>query len=148
MDSYKNPSPTVDAVIFYKDTNNIILIERKNPPYGMALPGGFVNDGESLEEAVKREVKEELNIDILVWEQFFTYSNPQRDPRKHVMSTVFIATTTEEPKAGDDAANCKVLRIGTLLGMHVDLFAFDHNRIIRDVHRYMTTGVRRKLEIS
>jgi len=151
MDSYKNPSPAVDAVIFYKDTDNIILIERKNPPLGFALPGGFVNEGESLEDAIKREVKEELSINILVWEQFYTYSDPKRDPRKHVMSTVFIATTTETPKAADDAKEWYVRDISTLT-YHPDQIlgglplVFDHQKIISDVARYTTgDGKRRRL---
>jgi ADP-ribose pyrophosphatase YjhB (NUDIX family) len=141
MDSYKNPSLAVDAVIFYRDTENIILIERKNPPLGFALPGGFVNDGESLLQAVKREVKEELSIDIVVWEQFFTYSDPHRDPRKHVVSTVFIASTTETPKAADDAANVIITPI-----RNFPKTAFDHTKIITDVFVYYHNNLRRRLE--
>lgn len=143
MDSFKNPAPTVDAVIFWRDTNHIVLIERKNPPYGWALPGGFVNEGESLEDAVKREVAEELEINIIVVEQFFTYSKPNRDPRKHVMTTVFIAYATETPRAADDAAFAKVFD----LRESPPMMAFDHARIIDDVVRYVNHGEpRRKLE--
>jgi 8-oxo-dGTP diphosphatase len=141
MDSYKNPSVAVDAVIFYRDTDNIILIKRKNPPHGYALPGGFVNEGESLLNAVKREVKEELSIDVLVWEQFFTYSSPNRDPRKHVISTAFICTTTEAPKAADDAAEVIIVPLHNLPKL-----VFDHSKIITDVFVYQRNGLRRKLE--
>jgi 8-oxo-dGTP diphosphatase len=152
MDSFKNPAPAVDAVIFYKSTDNIILIERKNPPLGFALPGGFVNEGESLEDAIKREVKEELSINILVWEQFYTYSDPKRDPRKHVMSTVFIATTTEMPKASDDAKEWYIRDINALISNRDPEIlgglplVFDHHKIISDVARYTSgDGKRRRL---
>jgi len=146
MSEYKNPSPAVDAVIFYKDLDSILLIWRKNPPIGWSLPGGFVNEGEGLEQAVRREVQEELGISIVLLEQFFTYSEPTRDPRKHVMSTVFLATTTEKPLAGDDASKVEVVKIGWVLCNPPEALSFDHSRIIRDVHRYMTTGQRIKLE--
>ena len=145
MDSHKNPSPAVDAVIFYNNTNNIILIERKNPPFGFALPGGFVNDGETLEDAVRREVKEELSINIFLWEQFYTYSDPKRDPRKHVMSTVFIASTTEMPKAADDAAACHIKSIYSVVYNTISM-CFDHGHIVSDVERYFAMGQRRRLE--
>ena len=147
MDSFKNPAPAVDAVIFYKSYGDIILIRRKNPPHGLALPGGFVNEGESLETAVKREVKEELSIDIFLLEQFHTYSDPQRDPRKHVMSTVFLATTTQRPVAADDAADWNFYDLSKLLdppqySSHDVMItppelAFDHQRILRDVQNYL-----------
>jgi 8-oxo-dGTP diphosphatase len=146
VSEYKNPSPAVDAVIFYKDMDSIILIWRKNPPIGWSLPGGFVNEGENLEQAVKREVREELGIEIVLLEQFFTYSEPERDPRKHVMSTVFVATTTEKPIASDDAIKAEMFKVAWILCNPPQSLSFDHSRIIRDVHRYITTGERRKLE--
>ena len=143
MDSYKNPSPTVDAVIFWRGMDKVIMIERKNPPLGWALPGGFVNEGESLQDAVRREVQEELGINLVLLEQFFTYSRPDRDPRKHVMSTVFLATTTEPPIAGDDARSYDVFDLECLPGN----IAFDHLHILRDVEAYLKFGFRRKLEV-
>jgi 8-oxo-dGTP diphosphatase len=144
-EKYENPTPTVDAVIFWRSMDHILLIERKNPPYGLALPGGFVNVGETLEEAIKREVREELGIGIFLMEQFYTYSHPLRDPRKHIMSTVFIALSAEDAKAGDDAKSVISESVQDLIKGSRTL-AFDHLGIIRDVERYMRTGQRRKLE--
>lgn len=142
MTEYRNPTPAVDAVVFYRNYDHIILIDRKNPPHGLALPGGFVNENETLEEAIKREVKEELGLNIFLQEQFYTYSHPERDIRKHVMSTVFIATTTDIPKAGDDADAYVIVNAYT---RNMNL-AFDHAQIINDVNRYIATGQRRKLD--
>lgn len=142
MDSFKNPTPTVDAVIFWRDWDAIIIIERKNPPLGGALPGGFVNEGESLEEAIRREVREELGIDIFLHCQFHTYSDPKRDPRKHVMTTVFIASTTEFPTAGDDAAEFYIWDINQFAELGPGAMAFDHQKIIKDVRHYLRTGRR------
>jgi len=121
------PYITVDIVIECK--GGIVLIERSNPPYGWALPGGFLDYGESLEEAAVREAKEETNLDLMNLRQFHTYSKPDRDPRFHTVSTVFIADGHGEPKAGDDAKNLKIIR-------HEDLteldYAFDHKAIIEE----------------
>lgn len=147
MDSHRNPSLAVDCVIFYKDTDNIILIERKNPPLGLALPGGFVNVGESLQTAIHREVREELGIEVFLHEQFYTYSQPGRDPRQHVVSTVFIGSTTETPVAGDDAANWYLRHIRAAISdvgkTEKQRLAFDHKQIISDVERYINGDGRR-----
>ncbi|MDD4953458.1 MAG: NUDIX hydrolase [Candidatus Omnitrophica bacterium] len=121
------PFTTVDAII--EISGGIVIIERSNPPFGYALPGGFVDYGESLEEAVKREAKEETNLDLVGLEQFHTYSAPQRDPRFHTIGTVFIAQGKGNPKAGDDA---KALKIVELKDIEKLDFAFDHKEIIRD----------------
>lgn len=107
----------------------IILIDRSNPPYGWALPGGFVDYGESLEEAAVREAKEETNLDLMDLRQFHTYSNPRRDPRFHTISTVFIAEGQGEPKAGDDAKGLKIVRYADLPELD---YAFDHKDIIKE----------------
>ncbi len=91
MSEYKNPKPTVDAII--EVSSGIILIKRLNEPIGWALPGGFVDEGESNEHACVREAMEEVNLDIILKEQMYTYSDPNRDPRQHNLTTVFIATT-------------------------------------------------------
>ena len=106
----------------------IILIKRKNPPEGWALPGGFVDYGESLESAAVREAKEETGLDIKLIRQFHTYSDPARDPRQHTISTVFIAESSGEPVAGDDAAE-----IGAFLWDRMpEIIAFDHEKILED----------------
>ncbi len=101
MKKHKSPIPTVDIIIEITRRNGqegIILIKRKNPPHGWALPGGFVDRGESLEEAAVREAKEETSLDIRLTSQFHTYSDPKRDPRQHTISTVYVATAQEGRK--------------------------------------------------
>ena len=106
----------------------IVLIKRKNPPHGWAIPGGFVDYGESLEEAAAREAKEETSLDVQLKRQFHTYSDPDRDPRQHTISTVFVATAQGQPKAQDDAQE-----IGIFSRNEIDFpLAFDHSRILED----------------
>ncbi|MGD0337054.1 MAG: macro domain-containing protein [Candidatus Omnitrophota bacterium] len=127
----QGPFTTVDAII---ETNGgIVVIERSNPPFGFALPGGFVDYGESLEEAVIREAKEETGLDLLELKQFHTYSAPDRDPRFHTIGTVFLARAEGKPQAGDDA---KALRIVKLSEIGKLDFAFDHKKIIEDYLKY------------
>jgi len=121
------PFVTVDAIIELAE--GIVIIQRSNPPFGWALPGGFVDYGESLEEAVRREAKEETNLDLTEIKQFHTYSNPQRDPRFHTIGTVFIAKAKGRPRAGDDAAGLKIIKPGEIEKME---FAFDHKQILED----------------
>lgn len=121
------PFTTVDAIIEIDD--GIVVIERSNPPFGLALPGGFVDYGESLEEAVKREAKEETNLDLTEVKQFHTYSAPERDPRFHTIGTVFIAQAKGNPVAGDDAKGLRIIKLVDLENLS---FAFDHKKIIRD----------------
>ena len=123
---YSNPIPTVDIII--RMENGIVLIERKNPPRKWAIPGGFVDYGESLEEAALREALEETCLRVTLVSQLGTYSDPARDPRQHTISTVFIAEAYGVPKAGDDAASVAVFDIDALPG---DL-GFDHSKILMD----------------
>ncbi len=127
---YRNPVPTVDIIIETDD--GIVMIERKNPPYGWALPGGFVDYGESLETAAAREAKEETSLDVTLREQFHAYSAPDRDPRQHTITTVYIATASGTPEAADDARNLKIF---TKDALPSDI-AFDHGKILRDYFRY------------
>lgn len=120
------PYVCVDAVIEYQ--GGIILIERSNPPYGWALPGGFIEYGESLEEAVRREAKEETNLELEDLKQFHTYSDPERDPRFHTISTVYIAKGVGQAQFGDDAKGLKVVQFKDLLKLE---YAFDHKMIIK-----------------
>jgi 8-oxo-dGTP diphosphatase len=120
------PLVTVDAIV--ETASGIVVIERSNPLFGFALPGGFVDYGESLEEAVSREVREETGLEVEHVRQFHTYSDPSRDPRFHTVSTVFTARSGGIPRAGDDAAALRVVRAEEI----VDLaFAFDHGEILR-----------------
>ncbi len=123
----EGPYVTVDAIIELK--SGIILIERSNPPYGWALPGGFVDYGESLEEAVVREAKEETGVDFIDIKQFHTYSKPGRDPRFHTISTVFVGEGKGKPKFGDDAKGLKIVSFDELMKLE---YAFDHKNVIRD----------------
>ncbi|MFW6131723.1 MAG: NUDIX domain-containing protein [Candidatus Aminicenantaceae bacterium] len=131
MTHYKNPVPTVDIIIEIEKKNEeqgIVLIKRKNPPFGWALPGGFVDYGESLEAAAVREAKEETSLDIQLKKQFHTYSSPERDPRQHTISTVFIAKAFGKPVARDDA-----VAIGVFKRKEINFsLAFDHRKILED----------------
>lgn len=127
----KGPFTTVDAIIEIND--GIVVIQRSNPPFGFALPGGFVDYGESLEDAVVREMKEETGLDLEALKQFHTYSAYGRDPRFHTIATVFIAKAKGKPKAGDDAAGLKVIKLSETKNLD---FAFDHKKIIEDYIKY------------
>lgn len=121
------PFVAVDCII---DINGgIVVIERSNPPFGWALPGGFVDNYESLEDAVRREMKEETNLELLDLKQFHAYSTPGRDPRFHTIGIVFTAKGKGVPKAGDDAAGLKVIKLDEIDKIN---FAFDHRQIIKD----------------
>ncbi len=142
--SYKNPVPTVDIIIEIIDQPHrpIILIERQNPPLGWALPGGFVDYGETVEAAAIREAKEEVSLEVKLIEQFQVYSDPSRDPRQHTLSVVFIATATGKPQAADDA---KTLKIFHLWEVPQNL-CFDHALILEDYRAYRDYGLRPRRE--
>ncbi len=134
IEVFRNPVPTVDIIIEV-ESKGVILIKRKNPPYGWAMPGGFVDYGEPLEEAAVREAKEETNLDVKLIRQFHTYSDPKRDPRHHSISTVYIARGKGKPKAKDDA-----VEIGVFSELNLpDEIAFDHRSILRDYFKSMSS---------
>lgn len=131
MKKYRNPVPTVDIIIEIQredGSEGIVLIKRKNPPYGWALPGGFIDYGESLEESAVREAKEETSLYVKLLYQFHTYSDPKRDPRQHTISTVYVAKASGIPKAQDDAQE-----IGIFTKEEIQFpLAFDHQKILAD----------------
>jgi len=134
----RNPLLTVDIII--EIDGGIVLIERKNIPHGWAIPGGFVDYGESIETAAVREANEETSLDVVLTEQFYTYSDPRRDARHHTVSTVFIATANGEPRGADDALEAKVFFKNNL----PTPIAFDHAAILRDYFHFKKTGQRPK----
>jgi ADP-ribose pyrophosphatase YjhB (NUDIX family) len=115
-------------IIIEVEGRGIVLIKRKNPPIGWAIPGGFVDYGESLEDAAMREAKEETGMDVTLVRQLHTYSRPDRDPRHHAISTVFIARATGMPVAADDAAEVGLFNRYRL----PQPLVFDHNEILKD----------------
>ena len=123
----EGPFITVDIII--ELSGGIVLIERSNPPYGWAIPGGFVDYNESLEDTAVREAKEETSLDIYDLAQFHTYSKPGRDPRFHTVTTVFTAKAKGKPQAGSDAANLKIFKPEEIMKIKL---AFDHKQVIGD----------------
>lgn len=142
-EAHKNPIPTVDAII--QLDSQILLVKRKNQPFRgyMAIPGGFVNEGETVEDAVRREVREETSLDIELVDILGVYSDPKRDPRGHIMSTVFIGKAVvnrnEKVKAlaADDALELKWMDLEIIPD---EKFAFDHKNILMDYIKWKATG--------
>ncbi len=128
---HKKPSIAVDIIIESPDEDSIILIKRKNPPYGWAIPGGFIEYGESAEESAIREAKEETNLDIELMGQLHTYSESWRDPRGHTISIVFVAKGKGEAIAKDDAKEIGIFKEDSL----PEELAFDHRRILKHYFR-------------
>jgi 8-oxo-dGTP diphosphatase len=138
-EAYRNPKPTVDVIIELSDApGSIVLIERRNEPHGLALPGGFVDEGEWVADAAVREAKEETGLDVELTELFHVYSDPQRDPRQHTISTVFLGRATGRPIGGDDAARCIACSPDAVPGPLV----FDHATIVADYLAYRRHGRR------
>lgn len=134
--AYHNPSPTADVII--ETSSGIVLIERRFEPPGWAIPGGFMDYGESAETAACREALEETGLEVELTEQFHTYSEPGRDPRKHTITVVFIGQAQGQPRAGDDAASAGIFTEDSLPRP----LAFDHDRVLADYFHYKATGRR------
>ena len=127
LEKFRNPVPTVDVII--EIGGKIVLVKRRNPPYGWALPGGFVDYGETIEDAARREAFEETGLQVTLKGQFHTYSKPDRDPRLHTITTVFLAVAEGCPTGGDDALEAVVFDVGNLPAL-----VFDHKEILGDYY--------------
>ncbi len=127
VEVYRNPFPTVDVIIEVGE--KIVLIRRKNPPLGWALPGGFVDYGESVEEAAVREAREETGLEVELVCLLGVYSDPDRDPRFHTLTTVFVARAEGEPRGADDAAQAALFSPDEIPFSEL---VFDHSQIIAD----------------
>jgi 8-oxo-dGTP diphosphatase len=138
-----NPVPTVDAVIAGAD-GRVVLVLRKNPPHGWALPGGFVDAGEELGSACRREAREETGLEVELVAQLFTYSDPRRDPRRHTISTVYACNAPPgvQPAGADDAKEARWFAEGEIPWGEL---CFDHAEILRDYFAWRRTGTRRAL---
>lgn len=131
------PLLAADAIIQLTDRPGrpFVLIERANPPFGWAIPGGFVDIGETVEQAAIREAREETGLDVRLTALLGIYSNPQRDPRNHTVTAVYLAEATGTPKADDDAKNLDTFTFDTLPAT----LAFDHDQVLADFKRYLET---------
>jgi 8-oxo-dGTP diphosphatase len=127
----------VDVVILLPE-DRVVLVERRFPPPGWALPGGFVDEGETLEAAAVREAREETGLSVRLTDLLYVYSDPRRDPRRHTLSAVFLGEASGTPEPGDDAAGALAFGWGALPSP----LAFDHAGILADARRFLLTGIR------
>jgi 8-oxo-dGTP diphosphatase len=134
----RNPYPTVDVVI--EMPGGIVLIERANEPKGWALPGGFIDYGEEPADAARREVMEETGLEVELTDLLFVYGAPDRDPRQHNLSVVYVGRAEGEPAGGDDAAQAAIYPLDALPSP----LCFDHAQILADYRRFRDTGERPK----
>jgi 8-oxo-dGTP diphosphatase len=132
----RNPLPTADVVIEVGD--RVVLVRRKYPPPGWAIPGGFVEVGETVESTAVREALEETGLRVTLTALLGVYSDPARDPRHHTISTVYVGRAEGAPEGGDDAAEARLFGEGDLPSP----LAFDHAKILADYFRYKNTGRR------
>jgi 8-oxo-dGTP diphosphatase len=132
------PLIAADALIELTDQPGrpIVLIERKNPPYGWAIPGGFVDIGETVETTAMREALEEVTLQVTLRGLLGIYSSPKRDPRGHTVTAIYIAEATGTPVAADDASKVGIFTLDQLPAP----LAFDHGMVLEDYRRYRETG--------
>ena len=132
------PLLAADAIIELTDHPGrpIVLIERKNPPYGWAIPGGFVDVGEIVERAAVREAREEVSLDVRLIALLGIYSDPRRDDRGHTVTAVYVAEAAGNPVAADDAKNCRIFKLDEL----PEPLAFDHAQVLADYKKFRETG--------
>ena len=138
MNAHRNPAPTVDVVILLPG-DRVVLVERRHPPPGWALPGGFVDYGETLEAAAVREAREETGLEVRLLDLVGCYSDPRRDARQHTITTAFLGAAAGEPVGGDDAAQARAFAWDALPPL-----AFDHAEILADARRLILAGARRR----
>lgn len=142
MAAPETPRLTVDIVIrLVEEPGSLVLIERRNPPFGFALPGGFVDVGEWVEDAARREAQEETGLQVTLEVLLGCYSDPRRDPRGHTVSVVYAGRASGYPRAGDDAAACRVVAAA-----HIGVpLVFDHQKILDDYLAFLGSGALPKL---
>lgn len=131
----RTPLLTVDLIIRSGDARSLVLIDRANPPHGWALPGGFVDPGETVAAAARREAAEETGLEVELLALLGAYSDPARDPRGHTVSLVYVADAEGEPEGRDDAREARVFSLASLPEL-----AFDHRRILDDYATWLATG--------
>ncbi len=134
----ETPALAADIIIELIDYPGrpIVLIERAFPPYGWAIPGGFVDVGEMVELAAVREAKEEVSLDVKLIALLGIYSDPSRDTRGHTVTACYVAEASDKPIAADDALNCQIFNVDAL----PELLAFDHAQVLKDYLRFRETG--------
>lgn len=138
MTHYRNPTPTVDVIL--ERDSNVLMVKRKNDPFKdhLSLPGGFVNEGETIEDAMKREAVEETSLEVHPIDILGVYSDPKRDPRKHIMTVVFIGIIVGgRIRAGDDAASLEWIKLPNFERQQI---AFDHAQILQDYYHWKASG--------
>ena len=142
MIEYKNPTPTVDVIL--ERESKLLMVRRKKDPYKdhLALPGGFVNEGETVEDAIKREAMEETSLEVHPLDILGVYSDPKRDPRKHIVTVVFVGIIVSgDPSANDDAASIEWIEVDSIDQLQQQkMLAFDHAQILRDYRQWKSSG--------
>jgi 8-oxo-dGTP diphosphatase len=142
MKEYRNPTPTVDVIL--ERDSMVLMVKRKKDPFKdrLALPGGFINEGETVEDAMRREAIEETSLEVLPKDILGVYSDPRRDPRKHILTVVFVGIIAGgEIRASDDAASIEWIHLSSIDDLQQqNQLAFDHAQILRDYRLWKSSG--------